>query len=147
MKRKTKEESLTQGRAKRLRSNSRIVCQRVMGHVLRIFDDWEQYEGAKCPLDALRQQVESMVKNRNSSWGYTRRDACKDIILGGMGLVYWGDVRRQVQAWLEQSDEEAGRYDDEETWNLYVELCAREAEAMLDGRRTYNPEDDDQKGE
>lgn len=138
---------MTQGRTKRLRANSRIVCQRVMGHVLRIFDDWEQYEGATCPLDALREQVDSMLKNRPAHCGYTRRDACKDIILGGMGLVYYGDVRRQVQEWLEQTDEEAARYDDEETWNLYVTLCAREAEAMLDGRRTYNPADDDQKGE
>lgn len=145
MKRKTKSESMTQGREKRLRANSRIVCQRVMGHVLSLFDDWEQYEGATCPLDALRQQVESMVKNRPASWGYTRREACKDIILGGMGLVYFGDVRKQVQAWLEQSDKESERYSDEETWNLYVILCAREAEAMLDGRHTYNPEEDDKK--
>lgn len=95
-----------------LRTNNRIVCDRVRAHVL---DHYEE-RGAQGVAEDMRAIA-------RGSYGM---EAARDLVRGGNFDISYYDQRHTLRGILEQTEAEADKYTDEQVFRCYVELLARE---------------------
>ena len=115
-----------------IKSNTKAAQRRIIAHVLSWFVDAET-KAEK--LEALREQVRSLIKNGPAAYCPTYYAAGLKMAEGGCGACYIGDARRELAEWLESTPEESAKHDDTRTWSTYCHLCAREIAAIMEGRR------------
>lgn len=104
-----------------INTDSKLFRQRLRAHILEHFSP-ENYDSTTSdPLANLRGQLDSMRYNNKS----TDQLALEYMEGGGM-LVYFGDARDFLQKMLEQTDEQAAKYDNDTVWVTYCHTMARE---------------------
>ena len=54
-----------------------------------------------------------------------------ELARGGCFLCYYDETRAFLRGLLEESDEEAGRYDNTKVWELYCHLIGRGVDALI----------------
>lgn len=102
-----------------LRTTNKIVKQKLTAHVLDNF--WPaNYGGGTVGLQNLKDQIDAMRYGGRSIY-----QTALDYVEGGSYLVYYGDCRQFLKELLQETDEEANRYDDDRVWRLYCHLVAR----------------------
>jgi hypothetical protein len=112
-----------QAKPQGVRSNTRGVQQKLREHILSRYTDRDDFEG-KSPVEALRGDVESAAY---SIEGNPRGEV--NLVKGGNFEVYYEPVKEFVESLgLRKSKPE---YSDDETWNLYVSLMAREIKNLI----------------
>lgn len=111
------------------KTNSKIVKERVRAYLLTL---WEDYDDE--PLEAMRGQVKACALGiaHNYKFGVPTYAAAKHMMEGGKGACYFSEACALLKEWLDETDEEAAKYDDQKTWDLYIHLCAREVASMLE---------------
>jgi hypothetical protein len=110
-----------QAKPQGVRSNTRGVQQKLREHILSRYTDRDDLEGLS-PVEALRGDVEAAA-NPSQPQGE------KTIVEGGNFEVYYEPVREFIESLgLRKSKPE---YGDDETWNLYVSLMAREIKNLI----------------
>lgn len=103
-----------------LRTNSKLFKQRIQAHILEHFSP-ENYDSTTSdPLANLRDQINSMQYGNKTPY-----QLALDYMEGGGMLVYYGDARDFLQKMLEQTDEQAAKYDNETVWATYCHIMAR----------------------
>lgn len=104
-----------------LRTNSKLFKQRIQEYVLEHFSP-ENYDSESTDqLTNLRGQLDSMQHDNRTPY-----QLALDYMQGGGMLVYFGDARDFLQKMLEQTDEQAAKYDNETVWRKYCHTMARE---------------------
>ncbi|MGL4850871.1 MAG: hypothetical protein ACRC28_18450 [Clostridium sp.] len=99
------------------RTNSKIVIEKVRGHILDLLDD----RG----LQGVREEIESIKDGRRIVYDI---QACKHWIEGGSLLIYNYDMTQ----FLKELDLFKCN-NIEEPFDLYVYLCSRELCKMIEG--------------
>lgn len=113
-----------------MRSNNKMVRARVRAHIL------EHLEAEPITVlgayERFRKEKKYELDGRFGS--YANRKVFKDWI-GGLALpipVYFGDVRKEVQYFMHQTEEQASRYEDMDVWELYLHLFTDEFFKMVE---------------
>lgn len=81
------------------------------------------------PLENLRVQLDSMRYNNK-----TTDQLALEYMEGGGMLVYYGDARDFLQKMLEQTDEQAAKYNNDTVWATYCHTMAREMAHLYNER-------------
>lgn len=111
-----------QAKPQGVRSNTRGVQQKLREHILSRYNNGD-YEGMS-PVEALKGDVEAAAY---SIEGNPRGE--ENLVKGGNFEVYYEPVKQFIESLgLRQSKPE---YSDDETWNLYVSLMAREIRNLV----------------
>lgn len=101
-----------------VRSNTRGVQQALRQHIMDHYGNGD-YEN---PIEALKGDVEAAADPRNPN-------GAKNIVQGGNFEVYYEPVKEFIESLgLRKSKPE---YSDQETWDLYVNLMAREIKNLI----------------
>ena len=102
-----------------IHTNSKLFKQRIQAHVLEHFSH-ENYDCTTAdPLVNLRGQLDAMQYSNKTPY-----QLALEYMQGGGMLVYYGDARDFLQKMLEQSDEQAAKYDDDTVWRKYCHTMA-----------------------
>lgn len=102
-----------------LRTTNKLVINRLKSHILDNFAP-EYYGGGDSAIENLKHQIKSMQYAGRSLYA-----TGIDYAEGGGLLVYTQDVRDFLEMILEETPQEADRYDDNKVWRLYCHLVAR----------------------
>lgn len=104
-----------------LRTTSKPVVEGLITHVLENFQP-ENYDptSGKTAMENLREQINHMIYGDKSVY-----QAALDYVEGGSLLVYYDSQREFLRELLQETKEEADRYDDDKVFKLYCHLCAR----------------------
>lgn len=100
-----------------LRTNTKKVTERMMEHISNYYED----------INDLRSDLEAVGTPRTIT---TYNKACA-LVEGGCFLIYNGDIADFLKDILEESDEEANKYDYMQSFNLYKHLIAKAVEKMV----------------
>lgn len=108
-----------------LRTTNKSVIQQLKIDVLEYFAEAAEYarDNGKpdaTPLGELIGQIDYMR--------YGGRSVCQtalDWVEGGSALVYYDEQREYLKELLQESDEEAGRFSDDQVFRKYCHLIAR----------------------
>ena len=92
-----------------LKTNNKQVRASIKAHIL------ETYEN---DIDNLKHD-------------YNSQGSFNELVQAGCFLCYYSDVRKFLQEILEETDEEANKYDDEKVWNLYKALITMEGQKII----------------
>lgn len=130
-----------------LRTNSKAVKEKVRAYILESIDfsNYVGYEGypenepesvdGKILLcrDIFRDEYVNTYNLRR----YGNEFNCFEEWLKGlpsaMTIAFsWADSREILRGWLEQTEQESEKYSDNQVWELYLHLIAREFFAMVD---------------
>lgn len=87
-----------------LKTNSKIVRNRMIEHIKDSYEDIEDL----------------------------KHDAQFDLVQNGCMLCYYNDIREYLKETLEETEEEAKKYSNEQVWNTYKVLCNRAIKEILD---------------
>lgn len=102
-------------------TNSKLFKQRIQAHILEHFSP-ENYDSESTdPLANLREQMDAMQYGNK-----TTDQVALEYMEGGGMLVYFCDARDFLQKTLEQTDEQAAKYDNDTVWVTYCHTMARE---------------------
>lgn len=102
---------------KGLKTNSRKARENVTRYILATFPaaDYGKEtaeEALAYQIDYMRNPGESLIRTARRLWE------------GGHGAIYYADVRADIMEILEQPEEEAARFSDEEAWEFYLNFLS-----------------------
>ena len=97
-----------------LKTNTKKVLSRVKQHLLFFYDDQQ-----------------ALKRDGDAVGGATDYQKGVNLALGGCFLVYHNDVAEFLKNTLEESEEEANKYDSFKSWELYCHLCDRAYAALV----------------
>lgn len=108
-----------------LRTTNKSVIQQIKIDVLEYFAETAGYERdngneTATPLSCLVSQIDYMRYGNRSIY-----QTALDWVEGGSALIYYDEQREYLKNLLEESDEEAQRFSDEQVFKKYCHLVAR----------------------
>lgn len=108
-----------------LRTTNKSVIQQLKIDVLEYFAESAEYardngKPTATPLTELVSQIDYMRYGNRSIY-----QTALDWVEGGSALVYYDEQREYLKNLLEESDEEAQRFTDEQVFKKYCHLIAR----------------------
>lgn len=108
-----------------LRTTNKTVVQQLKIDVLEYFAEAAGYarDNGKpdaTPLSELIEQIDYMRHGNRSIY----RTAL-DWVEGGSALIYYDEQREYLKDLLQETDEEAGRFSDDQVFKKYCHLIAR----------------------
>ena len=108
-----------------LRSTKKSVIQQLKIDVLEYFAEAAEYERdngnpTATPLSCLVSQIDYMRYGNRSIY-----QTALDWVEGGSALVYYDEQREYLKNLLEESDEDAQRFSDQQVFKKYCHLIAR----------------------
>ena len=106
-----------------MRTTQREVVEKIQDHILESFskdNGWDHED----PKRNVENQIKYMQRD-----GETVYKTARNYVEGGAMLVYYGDVID----WLKTLNlDESRQYSEQESWELYVHLLAREITKMVE---------------
>ena len=108
-----------------LRTTNKKVKEELGFHVLEYFEETANYEKANgnpkaTALSCLVEQIDAMRYG-----GRTIYQTALDWVEGGSALIYYGEQRDFLRELLEETEEEAERFSDNQVFKKYCHLVAR----------------------
>ena len=108
-----------------LRTTNKKVDQALRIHVLENFAEAAEYERDNdnpkaTPMSCLVSQIDYMRYNDRSIY-----QTALDWVEGGSALIYYGEQRDFLRDILEETEEEANRFTDNQVFKKYCHLVAR----------------------
>ena len=97
-----------------LKTNTKKVSDRIKAHVLEYYETPE----------ALRRDMEAVG-------GFTDYHKGQNLVDGGCFLCYNFQVFEFLKEALEETDDEALKYDEVQSWNLYRHLVGKACEKLV----------------
>ena len=106
-----------------LKTNSKKVTERIYNDFIDELMEQTETLFTSSALYTLRDWIENATRGQHNK---TYQDDFNYFVAcGGFGYIYTDDQRKYLQEVLEETDEEANRYDDEKVRNTYALLFYR----------------------
>lgn len=101
-----------------MRTTAKAVTSKVQQHILGYFGESDGWDSEN-PVTNLKQQMDVMVYDTKPLY-----QGAKELVEDGCFLAYHSQVNQFMDS-LDINDKQIN-YTDEQTWDLYVHLLARE---------------------
>lgn len=106
-----------------LKTNTQKAIENTWEHICEHLSDTMEEEQISAEEILLRD-----IDNMHGCFTY---DKAFIMVSGGYFDIYYDDARQSLKNILEETDEEANQYDNEQVWKLYCHLIAKTIEKKL----------------